>query len=157
MRHPSAITAALAALALVAGAAIAGCGGDDTSTTAATGSPAPDGAALEIAMGDDFFDPDDATAEAGTVTISAPNNGALEHELILAKTNADPADLPTTASGDADEEKLEKEDAGAGEIPEVAPGESGEADFDLSPGHYVMYCNVPGHYAEGMYGTLTVK
>ena len=29
--------------------------------------------------------------------------------------------------------------------------------FDLTPGDYVMYCNVAGHYKLKMYGTLTVK
>lgn len=160
MRHPTAITASLAAVA--AGAALVGCGGGDDSTTAASSgttssSTASSSDALEIGMGDNFFDPKDVTADAGSVTISAHNDGVSVHELVLAKTNADPADLPTTSDGAADEAKLESEGAGAGEIADVEPGASKEGTLKLSPGRYVMYCNVPGHYADGMYGSLTVK
>lgn len=155
MRCPTAITASLAAVA--AGAALVGCGGGDDSTTASTSASASGGKALEVGMGDNFFDPEEVTADAGSVTIGARNDGVSVHELVLAKTNADPADLPTTSDGAADEAKLESEGAGAGEIADVEPGASKEGTFELSPGHYVMYCNVPGHYADGMYGSLTVK
>ena len=43
-----------------------------------------------------------------------------------------------------------------GEIPDVEAGATKSADFELKPGKYVMFCNLPGHYAAGMYGTLTV-
>ena len=29
--------------------------------------------------------------------------------------------------------------------------------IDLEPGKYVFYCDIPGHRAQGMEGTLTVK
>jgi uncharacterized cupredoxin-like copper-binding protein len=39
----------------------------------------------------------------------------------------------------------------------VAAGETKSGNFELTPGHYVIFCNLPGHYAKGMYGTLTVS
>jgi hypothetical protein len=45
----------------------------------------------------------------------------------------------------------------SGEIPEQEPGKSASHTFMLKPGAYVYICNVPGHYAAGMRGTLTVK
>lgn len=137
-----------------------GCGGGDDSTTTqaqTTATSASQGKSVEIRMGDYFFKPSDATASAGKVTITAPNDGKLEHELVLAKTNANPADLPTTSDGEVDEAKLEAKGENAGEIADVAPGDTKEGTFKLTAGKYVTFCNLPGHYAQGMYGTLTAK
>lgn len=164
--------ASLGLLAL--GSLAAGCGGDDSDTTATDSSAAvtseadadadagtagtatssgPADASLEITMNDFSFDPADATTKAGAVEISAPNDGATIHELVLAKSNLDPAKLPTIGDGEVDEEALDV----PGEIPDVPAGETGTATIDLTPGKYVIFCNLPGHYAQGMYGSLTVK
>jgi len=123
---------------------------------AAPAAPADSAAAVgtaQVGMGDYFFQPQDATAAAGKVKISAVNNGQLPHELVLAKTNADPSQLPTKPDGSVNEEKLNS----PGEIPDVAAGATKRGTINLAPGRYVMFCNLPGHYAQGMYGTLTVK
>jgi len=148
--------------AAIAGVLLAGCGGGDdtTSTTPAAAETEAAGGAggktLEIKMGEFYFEPSSATAKAGQTTIEAPNEGSVEHELVLFKTNADPASLPTEANGEVDEEKLDKEAEEAGEIADVEAGDTKSEEFDLSPGKYVMFCNLPGHYAQGMYGTVTV-
>lgn len=158
------LRAAAVSVLLIAGLVAAGCGGDDsaTSTEAQTtgedqgGAATVGGEAVRIAMGEFFFDPENASAKAGSTTISAPNEGSVEHELVLFKTNLDPAGLPTSSNGEVDEEKLDAQAEEVGEIPDVEPGETGEASFDLQPGTYVMFCNLPAHYAQGMHGTLTV-
>lgn len=160
-----------AAAGLLAVGAFAGCGSDDTSSSAdttaatavdsdseadasaATTTPAAGGADLEVAMNEYAYVPPAAKTTAGPVNVSAPNDGALPHELVIAKTNADPSKLPTTSDGSVDEDALDV----PGEVPEVGAGETGTATIDLKPGKYVMFCNIPGHYAAGMYGTLTVK
>lgn len=168
MKIPTHRLFVVAPLALVAIAAIliAGCGGGDDDTTAATENESEaavaggggGGASLEIKMGDFFFDPENASAQAGPTTIEAPNEGKVEHELVVFKSNLSPAKLPTEANGEVDEEKLEQTGAEeAGEIEDVEPGQSKSGDFKLSTGEYVMFCNLPGHYAQGMYGTLTVS
>jgi uncharacterized cupredoxin-like copper-binding protein len=150
----------LVALALAAGAF--GCGDDDddgngTTTAAETDAAAGGGGATTVKMGDFFFDPKDVTADAGSVTVSAPNIGQVEHELVLFRTDADPASLPV-AGGEVDEAALENQGAeNAGEIEEVAPGQTKDATLDLAAGSYVMFCNLPGHYAQGMYGSFTAK
>jgi uncharacterized cupredoxin-like copper-binding protein len=153
----------LVPLALVAVAAIviAGCGSDsgtttETETETAAGGGGGAGATLTIKMGDFYFSPKDATAKAGPTTIEAPNEGSVEHELVLFKTNMDPAKLPTEANGEVNEEKMDKIAEGAGEIADVEAGQTKSGQFKLTPGKYVMFCNLPGHYAQGMYGTLTV-
>jgi uncharacterized cupredoxin-like copper-binding protein len=158
---------ALGVLVLLAlGTFATGCGGtDDTSSSSSesaeeaeteattTAPPAAGGETLTIKMNEYNFIPNDAKAKSGTVTIDADNVGKLEHELVLAKSDADPAKLPTSSNGEVDEEALDV----VGEAPDVAPGETGSFSADLEPGSYVMICNLPGHYAAGMYGSLTVK
>lgn len=161
MRYRSILILVVAALAV---GAVAGCGGDDdgdedgAATAADTGTAAAAAAsAVTINMSDFFFDPKDATAEAGSVTISAPNDGKTKHELVLFKTDDDPASLPL-AGGEVDEEAMEKQGAElVGEIEDVEPGQTKDASFDLTPGEYVMFCNLPAHYEQGMYGSFTVK
>jgi uncharacterized cupredoxin-like copper-binding protein len=86
------------------------------------------------------------------VKISAPNIGGTTHELVVLKTDLDPANLPTLPSGEVDEEALHS----PGEIPDVAAGATAATTVDLKPGKYAIICNLPGHYAQGMYGSLTV-
>jgi uncharacterized cupredoxin-like copper-binding protein len=160
VRNSVPIVVGVVGLVAASAFAVIGCGGDgDGATTQAetTGTTAPQGKGLEIAMGEYFFNPKDASAPAGSVTISAPNEGQIVHELVLAKTDADPAKLPTIANGEVDEEKLEARGEIAGEIADVAAGDTKQGTFKLTPGKYAMFCNVPGHYKQGMYGTLTVK
>lgn len=144
----------------IAAVLMAGCGDDGTSgtTQTATETEAAGGAGktLEIRMGEFYFEPKSAAAKAGHATIEAPNDGSVEHELVLFKTNKNPANLPTEANGNVDEERLDKEAEEAGEIADVEAGETKSEEFDLTPGKYVIFCNLPGHYAQGMYGTVTV-
>lgn len=158
-------------LALVAIAAIGvgGCGGgSDNGTTTATeaeetaadtagGAGSTGSKTSEIKLGDFYFAPRDATLEAGTTTIEAPNEGSVEHELVIFKSNENPADLPTEANGEVNEEKLDQEAGEVGEIADVEAGDTKSEDFKLTPGKYVIFCNLPGHYAQGMYGTITVE
>ena len=149
----------LVALSAIAGVLASGCGGDDgtTVTNAETeAAAAPKAQSIEIKMGEFFFDPSNATAKEGPTTIEAPNIGQAEHELVLFKSDMNPAKLPTEANGAVDEEKMDQVAEEAGEIPDVEAGKTKSEEFELAPGEYVMFCNLPGHYAAGMYGTLTV-
>jgi uncharacterized cupredoxin-like copper-binding protein len=153
----------LGASVALTGAALAGCGGggDNSATTqaAAGGQTATSGGGneLTIKMGDYSFTPSTVSTKAGKVTISAPNDGQVEHELVLFKTDRSPGSLPTI-DNEVDEEGLEAKGVESpGEIEEVGPGETKSNTFDLTPGKYLMICNIPGHFQRGMYGTVTVK
>jgi len=159
MRAKSLLITAIAVLALPVAS---GCGGDDdngdggqaaapapTKTQTTSQSPAAS-RALTVRMTEFAFDPKDAVAKAGRVTITAPNDGQVAHELVVLKTNADPANLPK--KGDEVDESTS-----VGEIADVQPGSTKKATFDLAPGKYAMVCALPGHYEGGMYGSLTVK
>ena len=108
---------------------------------------------LRVGMGEFFYSPATATAAAGKVSISAINQGSVMHELVLARTNLPAGGLPTLADGSVDEEALNS----PGEIPDVAAGATKSTKLNLAPGRYVMFCNLPGHYQGGMYGTVVVK
>ena len=150
---------ALAAIAAL-GLPIAACGSSsDSGATASTvpstqaqttAAPAAASNALTIKMSEFAFDPKDSQAKAGKVTISAPNDGQTVHELVVLRTDADPAQLPKK-SGKVDES------TSVGEIADVAPGETKKHTFDLKPGKYAIVCALPGHYEGGMYGSITVK
>jgi uncharacterized cupredoxin-like copper-binding protein len=151
----------LVAIVMLVAPVAVGCGGDDngdgrqaatpsaTATQTTTAQPAGSHA-LTIRMTEFAFDPDDAVAKAGKVTITAPNDGKVVHELVLLKTDADPANLPK--KGDEVDESTS-----VGEIADVEPGSTKKATFKLMPGEYAMVCALPGHYEGGMYGSLTVK
>ncbi len=144
-------------------AGFAGCGDDDgdddgtASTAATTETAATTGKPLTIKMGDFFFSPKDVNAGAGTVTIATPNEGKTTHEFVLVKSDADPASLPVK-QGEVDEDAVVTQGSGSpNEIADVKPGQSKSGTFELTPGKYVMFCNLPGHYQQGMYGSVTVK
>ena len=42
------------------------------------------------------------------------------------------------------------------EAAELQPNESAEFAADLAAGTYMLFCNVPGHYAAGMATTISV-
>ena len=151
----------IAAIVILAAPVAAGCGSSDegnggqaatpepTATQTAT-QPAAAGRALTIRMTEFAFDPKDTSAKAGKVTITAPNDGKVVHELVLLKTDEDPAALPKK-----DDEV--DESTSVGEIADVEPGSTKKATFKLAPGKYAMVCALPGHYEGGMYGSLTVE
>jgi len=42
------------------------------------------------------------------------------------------------------------------EQPEYLPGVPGRVTVNLPPGHYVVMCNIEGHYKAGMYADFDV-
>ena len=85
----------------------------------------------------DGEDPKDTSVKAGKVTITAPNDGKVVHELVLLKTDEDPAALPKK-----DDEV--DESTSVGEIADVEPGSTKKATFKLAPGKYAMVCAATG-------------
>jgi uncharacterized cupredoxin-like copper-binding protein len=88
--------------------------------------------------------------KAGEVTIDVHNGGQVPHEVIVLKTNSDPANLPLT--GDHVDEA-----ASVGEVSDVAAGQTKAGTLPLQPGTYALICNLPGHYKQGMHALLTVE
>ena len=105
----------------------------DTDTAPVDTSTAPAGQVIEIPADETAlaFAVEEATASAGSVTLSMPNPSPLPHNIAL-------EDPPIE-----------------GEV--VDQGGVSEITAELEAGEYVYYCSVPGHREAGMEGTLTVE
>jgi len=103
-------------------------------------------------MTDMAIAPADSTAAAGDVTFDITNDGKQVHEIVVIKTDKKAADL-----GPADAEGKVSETGSQGETGDVEAGTSKTLTLKLDKGHYALICNIPGHYAAGMYADLTVS
>jgi plastocyanin len=92
----------------------------------------------------------------GTHTIGLTNNGSVDHEVVLFKTDLPANNLPLKADGDVNEESPLLMSVGDSGEPLKAGGTESFKTADLSPGHYVAVCNLPGHYRLGMKLDVTV-
>lgn len=93
--------------------------------------------------------------EHGKVTFHDVNTDKdLVHELVLFKTDLPAARLPYDRKSQRVEEDKLKD---VGEIENLQPGHKATRTFDLKPGRYVLVCNEPGHYRQGMYSVLHVR
>ena len=93
-------------------------------------SAAATGEAASVVSHDIFFDPKELSIPADTdVTVSLPNEGVTLHNFAIDELGIDV---------------------------DIDPGATQEVVINAPAGTYEYYCNVPGHKAAGMVGTLTV-
>jgi uncharacterized cupredoxin-like copper-binding protein len=57
---------------------------------------------------------------------------------------------------DATNRVIEKRVHSLGEISDLAPGKTGKLTLNLKAGTYILFCNQPGHYKDGMVAKLIV-
>lgn len=97
---------------------------------------------------------DQKSVAAGKVTFTVVNNSKeMLHEMIVAPIANANEKLPYIDK----ENRVNEEAAGdLGEVSELEPGKSGALTLDLKPGLYAVYCNVPGHFGNGMWTLLKV-
>ena len=92
------------------------------------------------------------TVKAGTVKIGVQNSGSMAHEFELIKTDL-AADKLVVDGGSA----KAKEDGLVKQVQNISVGKVSVVTADLAAGHYVIICNVAGHYQLGMHADLTVQ
>ena len=96
---------------------------------------------------------DHKTIKPGRVTLHAENQSKnLVHEVIIVRDDG-AKELPMDAKH---ARVIESRVRRLGEISDLAAGKSGSLTVNLKPGNYVLFCNQPGHYQDGMFATLTV-
>ena len=136
--RPGAIIVAFAAVLL------AGCGGQQKTS---------DAAAVTVTERDFKISAPKELAP-GNIVLRAHNEGPDEHELIVARIGA--LGLPLRADGlTLNEEALQHSEAGS--LEPGAPGSTRELDVKLTPGRYIFFCNMAGHYMGGMHTEVVVQ
>lgn len=96
-----------------------------------------------------------STVPAGKVIFDVTNNSVdTMHEMVVSKLPGPDAVLPYNADiARVDESAI----GNAGEIEDLDFSQEGELSVILDPGTYALYCNIPGHYAAGMWTKITVQ
>lgn len=137
-----------AAAVAVAVVLLAGCGPDRRDARR-------DRSSITVTLADFSVEVAPVRAAAGTVAFDVINVGPSLHEFLLLRTDQ-PADLlPTDARGNVHEGSPDLELIA--EVSALETDETTAVEADLSPGDYVMICNLPSHYGQGMYASLTVE
>ena len=98
---------------------------------------------------------DESSAPAGEVTFDVTNEAEQPHEFVVFKTDLAEDQLPMDDEGNVDEEGdgVELVD----ELEDIAPGDEPSLTVDLDAANYVIICNLPGHYKQGMHASFTVS
>jgi uncharacterized cupredoxin-like copper-binding protein len=112
-------------------------------------------AALHTRTADFAVTSDLPTVPAGLVDLDVTNAGPLPHELILFRTDFTHDKLPLDEDGRVIEDAegvINAFDTGDN----IPAGENQHFDIALTPGKYVMLCNLPAHYGKGMHIPFTV-
>jgi uncharacterized cupredoxin-like copper-binding protein len=115
----------------------------------------PSGTPVNVRLEDFRVRMDTAVVSAGIVSFRLLGQGPTTHEFIVVRTDRPPDKLPLQPDG-----LTVNEEAPGVELVDEADGldidDRQTLDLRLAPGHYVMYCNLEGHYLGGMYAALTV-
>jgi hypothetical protein len=115
--------------------------------------PAATGAPVNVVLHDFRIDSATAVSSNADVVFHVHNLAPATHEFVVVRTDLAPDRLPIGSDGlSVDEEKLQK----VGEIGEVGTETTQTLALHLSPGRYVFFCNLDGHYLGGMHGVLEV-
>jgi uncharacterized cupredoxin-like copper-binding protein len=93
-----------------------------------------------------------ASPAAGDITFEIHNDGTVEHSFYVFKTDTDQAALALSGT------KVDETKAGtnAGEIESIPKGTIKTLPVTLAAGKYVIFCNVAGHYQQGMHAAFEV-
>jgi uncharacterized cupredoxin-like copper-binding protein len=137
----------------------AGCGGDKgtaSPSASASESTSPSGGSptfVEAVEADFSISLDPTSISAGDVKFDVTNNGPSDHEFVVFKTDLAEDQLPVT-DGAVDEsgEGVEHID----EIEDIGTDAPKDLEVTLDAGNYVVICNLPGHYEQGMHASLAV-
>jgi uncharacterized cupredoxin-like copper-binding protein len=113
------------------------------------------GGSIDVTEQDFEITLDPKTSSAGSVTFTIHNDGPSTHEFVVFKTDLAPDALPTTSDGAVDEEGQGVE--AVDEQEDIESGTDETLTVSLDAGSYVVICNLPGHYGQGMHAALEVS
>ena len=144
------VATVLSVIALITSVVAIGLSARTKSVTAAGAVPN-----IAVAESDFKIQATPATVKGGLVDFTVSNAGPSAHEFLIFRADQAPNALPTGSDGRVDEsnDQITKVfDSGDN----IAPNGSKVFHAALTPGNYVMVCNLPGHYMAGMHEAFTV-
>lgn len=116
---------------------------------------APAGGPVDVTLSEFKVNPAATTMAPGPVTLKIANAGTIQHELLVFRSDLAPSAYPRADGG------INEEGPGILKVSDgdnIDPGAVQTRTVDLTqPGTYLFVCNLPGHYAAGMYQVVTVK
>lgn len=96
------------------------------------------------------------TVKAGEITFEVLNSSKdTIHEMIITRLR----DLSRLFPYNSSESRIDEDKMSdiLGEVSELDPGKTAALRFDLVPGKYLLFCNIPGHFTSGMWTIFTVE
>jgi len=115
-----------------------------------------DGTVVTVHLDDFHVRLDRPVVPAGMVRFRLVNNGPSTHEFIVVRTDAAPDHLPLQRDGLT----VDEEGPGVDHVDEVEGldiADRGTLAVSLPAGHYVLFCNMEGHYLGGVHAPFTVR
>ncbi len=91
-----------------------------------------------------------AQLKSGVVEFDLHGLGPTMHEFNVARTDMNPKELPLADDGTVDDQNVHSGFVHVAEREGIDMGRSASLTVALQPGHYVLYCNMDGHYKAGM-------
>lgn len=107
---------------------------------------------VKVSLEDNAIKLDHASVKQGKVTFQVVNDSITEeHEMVVVAKPA--GDMPYDAKS---KRVIEKKVKSFGEVADLKAGAKGKLTINLKAGEYVLICNIPGHYMDGMRVDFTV-
>jgi uncharacterized cupredoxin-like copper-binding protein len=137
------------ALVLTTALLVAACGGDDGPTN------------VDVSLAEWSVTPSTETTTEGAIRFTLLNTGTAPHQFVVVKSDLPPEQLPV-----ADGKVVESQVNIVDKVEAFAPASSQTLTLDLTPGKYLLICNLterpPGgrpisHYQEGMVAFFLVE
>jgi len=108
------------------------------------------GGSTKVTLDEFTLKPNPKTASHGKVTFSVKNAGSDRHELVVVKTSTAASKLKVSGGRASAKGTV-------GAVKNIAAGKTKTLSLHLPKGHYVLLCNLPGHYQLGMRADFSVK
>jgi uncharacterized cupredoxin-like copper-binding protein len=97
--------------------------------------------------------PSRTSMKAGDIVFDINNqNGQVQHQFLVVQSDLPAGQLTVGADGKVDAASLKI----VGQVTAVELGQSSTLTAQLAPGHYILMCNIVGHYQLGMHADFTV-
>jgi uncharacterized cupredoxin-like copper-binding protein len=105
---------------------------------------------VSVALSEWKLEPGQVTVRGGRVSFMVRNDGTMAHEFLVLRSERHHHVLKLKGGKAVETGRL-------GRIPQIAVGESKRLSLKITPGKYVLLCNMLGHYQAGQYASLRVR